>query len=70
MFEIGKKVYYRDKEYKSTIGTILSGNRISEGLINLKVKSPDGSIQIIQKIYPDNDHISVIEDNYLRYGHY
>ena len=66
MFEIGKKVYYRDKEYKSTIGTILSGNRISEGLINLKVKSPDGSIQIIQKIYPDNDHISVIEDNYLR----
>ena len=70
MYDVGKKVYYRNREYRATIGRILSTKRISEALIQLNVISPDGNIQVIQKIYPDADHIKEIENNYIRYGHY
>mgnify|MGYP004555220391 CR=1 FL=1 len=70
MYDVGKKVYYRNQEYRATIGRILSTERISEALIQLKVLSPDGNVQVIQKIYPDADHMLEVEDNYIRHGHY
>lgn len=70
MYDVGRKVYYRNQEYRATIGKILSTERISESMVELKVLSPDGTLQVIQKLYPDAAHISTMEENYIRHGHY
>ena len=71
MYESGKKVCFRDENFKSCFGTIEAKISEDSTLVTLKVKrDSDGKIFIVHRINPYSENVQRVEDNYRKNGHY
>lgn len=71
MYDKGKKVYFRDGEFKACFGTILEKVDENSALVTLRVRRDfDGKVFTITKSNPSTENVQRVEDNYRIYGHY
>ena len=71
MFEAGKRIYFRDENFKSCFGTIIEKIDEDSGLVTLKVQRDyDLKEYILKKLKLDELYCSSLEKYYTVYGHY
>ena len=71
MYDNGKKVYFRDENFKACFGTIIEKVDENSALVTLKVRRDfDRKIYTIKKINPSPENVQKVEDSYRKYGHY
>lgn len=70
MFDVGKKTYFRDENFKASIGTIIGKVEENSATVTLMVKDDYGNVHTVKKINPDSMHHNQVENSYRKKGYY
>ena len=70
MFDNGKRIYFRDDNFKARFGTITAKLSENSAKVTLQVKGDDGNIYTVEKINPDATHAQQVEALYKENGYY